>query len=166
MKKNLVKQKGENERLLENVYHLKQKQQEIERRKAFRLEVSNVDCEITLNGIGDRKLNHLIGKKGTGTIHDLSANGARLACHYDLPVRKGIIIGIDFIFREEHFSFRAKLVRKIEHFEGNHVEFGIEFIGMSIQEQEQLSSLLIATEREYMRSKGYKNVHFFENYKN
>lgn len=63
-----------------------------------------------------------------------------MICDYDLPVRKQISLQLYFVLQNEEFSFKGKIVRKVEQL--NNIVYGIEFIEVNDKEQQRLHLLI------------------------
>lgn len=98
--------------LKKSLIDLKAKRNEIERRRTFRIELLDQECEFELIGFGDKMLEPIKYKKGKGKIKDISYLGMKLSCKLDFPVRKKIFLRLHFVLYDEEFSLKGKIVRK------------------------------------------------------
>lgn len=98
----------------------------INKRKNFRVDVFIEDAILTFTSFGDPTLNKLVGKMSKVFIENLSATGAKIQCDFNLPVRKGISITLNFKLINENFCLPGKMVRK-EEFNECKFNYGIEF---------------------------------------
>ncbi len=116
------------------------KVKELERRRGFRVTLTDTDCYFTLADSNDKNLEPLRNKKGKGWVRDISWIGIKMACQYDLPIRKGIILQIEFTIKNEEFTVLGKIVRKEDLM--NEFNYGIEFTDMKVSEQQKLYQVL------------------------
>lgn len=114
----------------------------VNRRQAFRVDVPHEDCTITFLEFGERALESLLNRIGTGHIQDISVHGLKFTCEFDLPLKKQVVLEIQFKLCEEAFTFKGKLVRKEAHVQTPHITYGMEFIEVEASQQEQLNFIL------------------------
>ncbi|CCQ98342.1 conserved hypothetical protein [[Clostridium] ultunense Esp] len=124
----------------ESLDELQTKVKEMEKRRGFRVKLTDTECSFTLIDSNDKNLEPLKNKKGKGWVRDISWTGIKMACQYDLPIRKGIILQIEFAIKDEEFTVLGKIVRKEDLI--NEFHYGIEFIDMKVSEQQKLYQVL------------------------
>lgn len=132
--------------LKKSLIDLKAKWNEVEKRRAFRIELLDQECEFELIGFGDKMLEQLKYKKGKGKIKDISYSGMKLSCKLDFPVRKKIFLRLHFVLYDEEFSLKGKIVRKEERMDD--IFYGIEFIELDHQDQQRLYQVIRKLELE------------------
>lgn len=132
--------------LKKSLIDLKAKWNEVERRRAFRIELLDQECEFELIGFGDKMLEPLKYKKGKGKIKDISYSGMKLSCKLDFPVRKKIFLRLHFVLYDEEFSLKGKIVRKEERMDD--IFYGIEFIELDHQDQQRFYQVIRKLELE------------------
>jgi len=121
--------------LMESLAGLQMKLKDKERRKAYRLKLTEQKCFFELIDFGDPLLNKLKHRESEGLLKDVSRTGAQFTCPIDLPVRKEIILQIYFSLQDEAFSFKGKIVRKEEQLQ--HITYGVHFIDIDEAEQQR-----------------------------
>lgn len=126
--------------LQESLTDLKEKMKDKERRNAFRISLHEQKCTFEFIDFGDKLLEPLKHRKGEGKIRYISRTGLQMICDYDLPVRKQISLQLYFVLQNEEFSFKGKIVRKVEQL--NNIVYGIEFIEVNDKEQQRLHLLI------------------------
>lgn len=119
---------------------MQSKVKELERRRGFRVNLPDTECYFTLVDSNDKNLEPLKNKKGKGWVRDISWIGIKMACPYDLPVRKEIILQIQFTIKNEEFTVMGKIVRKEELI--HEYNYGIELKHRNVNEQQRLYLLL------------------------
>ena len=126
--------------LKESLTDLQAKLKDMERRRAFRIKLIDQKCIFGLIDFGDKLLEPLRHKKGEGKIKDISHTGIKLSCEFDLPVRKQIVLQLQFVLDNEEFSFKGKIVRKEELM--NEINYGIDFIEADPKEKQRLYQVI------------------------
>lgn len=119
------------------------------RRKNFRLPIHLDDCTLEFWEFENKQLERLKNKKINTTIENISAQGLKVVAEYNLPVKNSIIVNITFKLFEQEFSFKGEIVRKEEHRKENHIAYGVHFIEVNDQDEQQLIKTLnyVLTER-------------------
>ncbi|MEC0181229.1 PilZ domain-containing protein [Paenibacillus peoriae] len=117
---------------------LEEANSKLNRREAFRLGVPDEGCAFEFLHFGDETLAGLTHRKGIGKIQDISAKGLRLICDYDLPLKKTILIQIEFELNKEPFTLQAHLIRKEAHISQPFITYGLIFVEMIPTDQERL----------------------------
>lgn len=113
---------------------------EVQESRAFRLRLFEHSCTFEFIEFGDPKLSRLKHRQGEGIIRDISSTGLQLITDLDLPVRKEITLQMTFAIEGEKFVLPGKLVRKEEGMK--QLAYGLEFISMSMKDQQRLIRVL------------------------
>lgn len=140
-RKKLQKKDDEIKQLTHDLEDLQQKINQQQKRKTFRLDILDADCEFTLLKMENEDLEDIKDKLFTGKVKDISITGLKLASVNDFPVRKHITVQLDFTIREETFSLKGKLVRKEEQQDNRYVCYGVKFVEMRIKDEEKLFTI-------------------------
>ncbi|AET58036.1 PilZ domain-containing protein [Paenibacillus terrae] len=117
---------------------LEEANSKLNRREAFRLGIPDEGCAFEFLHFGDETLARLTHRKGIGKIQDISVKGLKLICDYDLPLKKPVLIQVEFELNKEPFVLQAHLIRKEAHISQPFITYGLVFAEMSSSDQERL----------------------------
>ncbi|GER68602.1 PilZ domain-containing protein [Weizmannia acidilactici] len=114
----------------------------MEQRDAPRLNfLIDLPCTFEVLEVGDQSLEKIRSKWVKGTIKDISRTGLGVLCNIDFPIRKKIVVQIQFNFKSEKFSLKGIIVRKQEEINGR-LLYGIKFENSDLKEQQKFAVLL------------------------
>lgn len=124
------------------------------KRDAYRLDVLNEKCTITFPEITLPGFETLSYEKMIAYMKNISFNGAKIACDFDIPIRDKIIAGISFEFKNEKFECEALFLRKEEFLhQVPHLVYGLRFMQMDAKMQERLKLILNYAQAERYKGK-------------
>lgn len=152
-KRELNTKKKQIENLTENLDDLNEKLQEKDRRKSFRLKTESEECEFQILKIGDKNINLIKGRKGSGVISDVSFTGLRLESEFDLPVKDVVEIELVFEFNNYPVELKGLLVRKEENINNSNFTYGVKLIETDQKKQNDFNKLVRDKELENRRKK-------------
>src|SRR5690625_3348197 len=113
-----------------------------ERRDAFRLEAEDLKCDFHIVQINNRNANSIIGKKGEGTIKNLSFTGLQLETALDLPVKSSIKLHLSFELNQELVTLKGLVMRKEIHVQRPAYVYGIKFVEPNRKKKSKFNRLL------------------------
>ncbi|MBP1948472.1 PilZ domain-containing protein [Virgibacillus litoralis] len=119
----------------------------------FRIEISQLPCEVTFLRIENEKMKKLENNKIATTIENISSTGLKLDSEYNLPVKYKIKIRVEFELKDDLFSFNGYIVRKEEHVKSKMISYGIQFFEATTKEQQKLIVKLHQIEAERRQRK-------------
>src|SRR5690625_212589 len=113
-----------------------------ERRDAFRLEAEDLKCDFHIVQINNRNANSIIGKKGEGTIKNLSFTGLQLETALDLPVKSSIKLQLSFELHQNLVTLNGLVMRKEIHVQRSSYIYGIKFVEPNRKKKSKFNRLL------------------------
>lgn len=122
--------------------NLKKAEKKENRRDSFRLRVDLKNSIMEVLKIGNIDVNEFDDCQ----ISDVSAGGAGIVSYYDLPLKQKVYVKLHFYLNNESFSLNGRIVRKVERINKNNYFYGIQFLDLSIPEEERLIKEIVALE--------------------
>lgn len=112
------------------------------RRKSFRVEVSDIPCTIVFLDFEDKRFIKLSYKTIVGQIENVGLGGLKFYTSVNLPVNKSIFVKINFKLQEHEFFLNGKICRKEEYLNKNRFGYGIQFDKITTKEETDLLFVL------------------------
>ncbi len=138
----LKKKEHQINELLKQVKRLRDQITKVNKRRGFRLDMADYECDFQFIELEDPTLQELKNREAAGKIKDISIIGMRIGCNYDLPLKNNITIKIEFKLQSECFSLQALLTRKEKHIDNPDVIYGMQFVEMSLDDNSRLLQCL------------------------
>lgn len=113
--KELHEKQNEVQTLQRDVLNLTERIEQSERRDALRLETLELMCDFHIVKINSHNANLIKGRKGKGTINNLSFTGLQLETALDLPVKRSIELKLSFELHENLVTLHGLVMRKEIH---------------------------------------------------
>ncbi|MFD1021062.1 PilZ domain-containing protein [Thalassobacillus hwangdonensis] len=107
-------------------------------RRNFRLEVPQIPCTIEFVDVEEESLKRLTNRKITSHIEDISTSGLKITSPYNLPIKSKLKIKVVFELNNETFEQFGLLVRKEEHIHQKMNQYGVQFINVSMKQQQSI----------------------------
>ena len=114
------------------------------RRRFFRISLDDNerDCQIVFLDFGDEKFKHLVNKRISAKVMDLSVGGMRISTEYDLPVQYHIVSIISFEINDERFYLQCEFQRKEAKKENENIVYGVRFINVDKNIESKLGKII------------------------
>jgi c-di-GMP-binding flagellar brake protein YcgR len=109
-------------------------------RDNYRLRVNVEDSTLEVIKIGNSEVNN----NEVCEVVDVSAGGVGIHCEVDYPLRKRVLVKIHFKLNNKEFSLDGKLVRKIEDINKRKIFYGVEFIDLTLSDENKLVKEIFA----------------------
>lgn len=135
----LIESLEKNNKSLKNQLVKVDKFKPVNKRHSYRIELPGIESTFTLIDISNNSLGALKNKSFNGMINDISIGGLKFHSPYEFPVKYNIIMKINFIFHGEEFELIGKIIRREDHIKGKSVSYGVEFVGLSINDIKRLN---------------------------
>lgn len=114
----------------------------LEKRDSLRIGLPGIESTFTLIDFGNNSLGSLKNRSFNGMINDISIGGLKFHSPYEFPVKYNIIIKINFVFHEEDFQLKGKIIRREDHIEGKSVSYGVQFVDLTVNDIKKLNVTL------------------------
>lgn len=132
------------------IFRNKQKQAEQQRKRKtanrrmnYRVQVNIKNSVMEVLKIGSLAIN----EHDACEIVDVSVGGAGVISHQDFPLRQIIFVRVYFYLNDEMFSLNGRVVRKVERINKKSYFYGIQFLNLSSNEENQLIKHIAAIQK-------------------
>ncbi|GHH99993.1 PilZ domain-containing protein [Neobacillus kokaensis] len=122
--------------------NLKKAEKQVNRRDSFRLRIDQKNSIMEVLRIGNLDVNEFDDCE----ISDVSAGGAGIISYYDFPLKQKVYVKLHFHLNNESFSLNGRIVRKVERINKSNYFYGLQFLDLSVKEEERLMKEIVALE--------------------